>query len=187
MIKRAMYFFGRQDEEELSCALKERFPFLKFIDGQRWPTVEPPLVDGIHLCTDSYAYLWPSDLIPQLPTLLLSPASQLTGMLYQGPTAGPVISFQRCREQDAELQMGQLAVTIDDPHDALGRFYSQLVAFVKRRYACKMDCYSTRTEALLSENLGGYLAGKSIQRDPLRSPRLRLYFGRDDYLVCRTS
>lgn len=187
MIKRALYFFRRQDEEELSLALVERFPSIKFVDGQRWPTSVPPLAEGIHLCTDSYVYFWPSDLVPELPSLLLPPARQISGLLYQGPTAGSVLQFQRCREKGGELDMGQLAVAIEDPQSPLAKFFLQLIEFMRKRYACRLDCYSSTSGTMLNENLGGYLVGKSIQAAPQQSPRLRIAFGRDDYLVCRAN
>lgn len=62
MFKRALYFFAKQDEKEVSEALLQAFPGLKFVDDQHWPTADPPLVAGIHKCKSGLAYLWPSDL-----------------------------------------------------------------------------------------------------------------------------
>ena len=184
MTKRLLYFFRQQDEEELSDWLLERFPSLKFIDGDRWPTSEPPLAGGIHLCSNPYVFFWPSELVHRLPSLVLPLARQLNGMLFQGPTAGPVLQFQRCRERNDELDMGQLAVTVEDHDDPVGAQFLSVIALMKRRYACRLDVYSVTTGGKLNENLGGYLVGRSIQNSPTQSPRLKFSFGRDEYLIC---
>ena len=93
MFKKALYFFTTDDEEEVSEALLRAFPCLKFVDGQRWQTAEPPLVTGIHKCKSGLAYLWPSDLVSELPFLELPAARRYGKIRYQGPTAGPVIQF----------------------------------------------------------------------------------------------
>lgn len=177
MFKRAIYFFGKEDEEEVSQALRDSFPLLRFVDGHRWPSADPPIAEGIHCCGSSLVYLWPSDLVPKLPS------KQLSQSEFQGPSSGPVIQFCRCAQKDRMLELGQLSAYIEDPHSPLGKSHARLVAFLKRRYTCKVDSYSSQTGKLLTRNIGGYLVGKFIQTDPVSAPRLVPAFGRDDYLV----
>jgi len=162
--------------------LLEAFPSLQFIDGQRWPTAESPLVAGIHQCQSSLCYLWPSDLVPTLPFLELPPEQQYANIRIQGPTAGPVIQFCRCREKDGQLQFGKADATIEDPASPLGKWHAQVIAFLKKRYRCGLNCYSMNGE-LLNMNLRDYLVGKSILNNPTTAPSLVLYLGRDEYLL----
>lgn len=184
MFKKAYYFFTEKDEEEVSDTLLQTFPSLKFVDGQHWPSAEPPLAAGIHKCKSGLAYLWPSDLVPKLPIRELLPSLQYGDIKFHGPSAGPVIQFCRCREKRGVLEFGQLSATIQDTHPLppLGKWLVKVVAFLKRRYRCGLDCFSA-TGKMLSKNLRDYLVGKSIQEDPAKSPRLVLGIGRDEYLI----
>jgi hypothetical protein len=183
MFKRALYFFAKEDEKEVSEALLQAFPGLKFVDDQRWPTAVPPLVAGIHECKSGLAYLWPSDLVPELPYLELPAAGRYANIRFQGPAAGPVIQFCRCLKQNGFLAFGQASATIQDATSPLGKWHAKVIAFLKKRYRCELDCYSSRTGELLTKNLRDYLVGKSIQDNPATAPRLVLAMGRDEYLV----
>ena len=183
--KRILYFFTRDDEEELSASLAALFPALKFIDGQLWPTPHPPTCAGIHLCRDSYVYLWPSDLHPVLPFLPLPVERQLNGNFYEGPQNGPVLQFERCRFKDGELEMGQLAAQTSDKYPTCGALFMKIAAYLKKRYACKTSAFSSTTGEQLFNNSSGYLIGKSIKADPELAPTLRVFLGRDDYIACQ--
>jgi len=184
MFKTAQCFFTENDEQEVSQALLQTFPSLKFVDGQHWPSAEPPLAVGIHQCKSGLAYLWPSDLVPKLPFRELPPSMQYGDVKFHGPSAGPVIQFCRCRKKRGVLEVGQLSATIQDIHPLppLGKWLGKVVAFLKRRYRCGLDCHSA-SGTVLSKNLRGYLVGKSIQEDPAKAPRLVLGIGRDEYLL----
>ncbi len=183
MKKRAMCFFGQRDEQEVSEALRRAFPALRFVDGQQWSHAVPPVADGIHCCKSSLVYLWPSDVVSELPSSPLPPSTRPSGNMFQGPSSGPVIQFCRCNEKDGQLELGQLSAYIEDAQSPLGKAHSKVIAFLKRRYSCRLDCISLRTGEVLNENVGGYLVGLSIQADLEGGPRLMLAFGRDEYMV----
>ena len=177
MKRRLMYFFSMRDEEEVSAFLCKEFPRLKFIDGQRWPTVVPPTVEGIHRCASGIAYLWPSDLAPELPSVRRSSSE------YQGASSGPVIQFIRCRQREGKLEMSQLSAFIEDAGSPLGRAHARLIAVLKKRYACPLNSYNSRSGRLMESNLRGYLVGPSLRNSPETGPRLVLGFGRDEYMI----
>jgi len=183
MIKRLSFFFDRRDEEELSTALTEAFPALKFIDGESWPEAQPPITKGIHRCESTVVYLWPSDAVSELPVVPLPLPRQLEGKRFQGPSSGPVIQFARCKEKDGQLELGQLCAYIDDAKTLLADCHKKVLAFVKKRYSCAVDCLSMRTGELLNENVRGYLVGLSIQTEAKNRPQLVLAFGRDEHIV----
>jgi hypothetical protein len=183
MFKRALYFFTKDDEKEVSEALLQAFPGLKFVDGQHWVTADPPLAAGIHRCKSGLAYLWPSDLVAELPFLELPAARRYGNIRFQGPSAGPVIQFCRCLKKQGFIELGQASASIKDAASPLGKWHARVIAFLKKRYRCGLDCYDSRTGKLLKKNLRDYLVGKSIQDDPATAPRLVLATGRDAYLV----
>jgi hypothetical protein len=183
MFRRALYFFAKDDEKEVSEALLQEFPGLKFVDGQHWRTADPPLARGIDKCKSGLAYLWPSDLVPELPFLELPIARRYANIRFQGPSAGPVIQFCRCLKKKGALEFGQASASIKDATSPLGKWHVKVIAFLKKRYRCGLDCYSSRTGELLTKNLREYLVGKSIQDNPESAPRLLLAVGRDEYLV----
>lgn len=170
---------------KISESLHRAFPALKFVDDQRWPESEPPIADGIHCCKSRWVYLWPSDVVSRLPSLPLPPAMQLQGNMSQGPSSDPVIQFARCIERDGQLEVGQLSAYIEGAKSPLGKAHSRVIAFLKKQYSCRLDCFSLRTGELLNENVGGYLVGRAIQSRRAESPRLALAFGRDEYMVPR--
>lgn len=180
--KRLLYFFGRHDEKELSEALNAEFPALKFIDGERWPEAKPPLALGIHQCESSVVYLWFSDLVSELPVRPLPEPMRLAGKKYQGPSTDVVMQFVRCNEKHGQLEMSQLAAFIKDPLSPLGKAQEVVIAFLRKRYSCRLDCFALNTERLLKEDVRGYLVGFSTQAANVNGPRLVLAFGRDEYL-----
>ena len=183
MNKRLIYFFGRRDEEELSVALRSAFPGLRFVDGQRWSEAQPPVAEGIHRCESSLVYLWPSNVVSTLPVFPLPQHMRLAGKRFQGPSSGPVMQFMRCNERDGQVELGQLSAYIEDSKSPLGKAHSKVIAFLKKRYSCPLDCFSIRTGKLLKADVPGYLVGFSIQADAENGPRLLLAFGRDEQMV----
>jgi hypothetical protein len=177
MKRRLTYFFTRSDEQDVSRALRESFPGLKFIDGQRWRTAAPPIADGIDLCKSSLVYLWPSDAVPELPSLQRSPSE------YQGPSSGPVMQFMRCAERDGRLELGQLSAFIETAESSVGKTHGRVISFLKKRYACPLDCYSSRTGELLQVSVRGHLVGPSLRTSPPKGPRLVMAFDREEHFV----
>jgi hypothetical protein len=190
MFKSAYYFFNEEDEEEVSKNLVARFPGLKFVNGQRWPTSEPPIVDGIHLCTSRSAYLWPSHLIPTLPCWELPPERQYwcinlgVDIKFQGPTVGCVIQFLRCLQKNGQIQCGQMDATIDSKDDPVGKWQSQLINYLKKTYRWGVDCFKTETGELLTANIRDFLVGPSLRaKAPKLPPRMTCGIGRDTHVV----
>lgn len=183
MFKKALYFFAQEDEKEASEALLRAFPSLKFVDGQRWQTEVPPLVSGIDKCKSGIAYLWPSDLVSELPFRELPKERQYGEFRFQGPTAGPVIQFCRCLKKPGVIEFGQADASTSDANSPVWKYHAKVIAFLKKRYRCGLDCYSAQTGELLRKGLREYLVGKSIQNEPAKAPRLVLAVGRDEYLV----
>lgn len=177
MQRRLTYFFSLRDEQDVSRALRDGFPGLKFIDGQRWPTAAPPTAEGIDQCNSSLVYLWPADAVDELPSLQRSPSE------YQGPSSGPVMQFMRCAERDGSLELGQLSAFIENAQSPVGKAHARVIAFLKKRYAYPLDCYSSRTGELLQANVRGHLVGPSLRMSSADSPRLVMAFGREEYLV----
>jgi hypothetical protein len=187
MFKRALYFFTEVDEEEVSETLLQAFPCLKFVDGQRWRTADPPVVSGIHKCMSGHAYLWPSDLVPELPFMELPTARRYGEIRFQGPVAGPVIQFSRCRKSDGLLEFGQADGVMKNMECPVGKSHAKVIALLKKRYRCGLDCFCSQTGELLNKNLRDYLVGKSIQDNPAKAPRLVLGLTRDEYLLPTTA
>jgi hypothetical protein len=183
MFKKALYFFAEEDEKEISEALLQEFPGLKFVDGQRWQTAEPPLAIGIHKCKSGIAYLWLSDLVPKLPFMELPKARQYGKIRFQGSTAGSVIQFCRCLRKPGVIEFGQADASSGDVNSPVWKSHAKVIAFLKKGYRCGLDCYSARTGKLLRMGLREYLVGRSIQDEPAKAPRLVLGIGRDEYLV----
>jgi hypothetical protein len=91
------------DEATLSTGLVELAPSTAFIDGQRWPSLEPPLRGSIASCEGREVYVWNRQLSPNLPTV------PLAGGGVQGPISGPVIEFTRSLLDGDELLSGRIA------------------------------------------------------------------------------
>jgi hypothetical protein len=190
MFKSAYYFFNEEDEEEVSKSLLARFPGLKFVNGQRWASSEPPIVEGIHKCTSGIAYLWPSHLVPTLPCWELPPERRYCDIRlrldikYQGPTVGCVIQFLRCLQKDGQIEFGQANATIESKDDPVGRWQTQLINFLKKQYRWGVDCIKTETGELLNGNERGFLVGPFLRaKDPKLPPRLTFGIGRDTHAV----
>src|SRR5262249_35610628 len=94
-----------------------------------------------------------------------------------------VIQFCRCRKKKGVLELGQASASIEDATGPVGKWHFKVIAFLKKRYRCGLDCYSSRTGELLKKNLRDYLVGKSIQDNVATTPRLVLAMGRDELLV----
>ncbi len=100
---RRPFFLTARDEATFSSALQAATPGIRFVDGQRWPTADPPLVASIDGAQLTEVLLWDSVNVPILPS-----AERSSGD-YQGPISGPVIQFERSRLIDGELRSGSIA------------------------------------------------------------------------------
>jgi hypothetical protein len=72
---------------------------------------------------------------------------------------------------------------IEDAKSPLGKAHLSVMASLKKRYACPLDCFSQSTGKLLNSDLRGYLVGLSIQAEGESGPRLMLACGRDERMI----
>jgi hypothetical protein len=91
-------------EAELSARLRAEIPDLRFIDGQVWPTSDPPLAHGIEGCSSGLAYLWSPSAVPNLPTVRSADGRT------RGPASGVVIQCERGSFDGDDLLSGGLSV-----------------------------------------------------------------------------
>lgn len=106
-IRRTQFLMTEADEDAFTRELASLRPDLLLIDGQVWPSAEPPLISSISLATHE-VYLWSPSVAARLPT------RPRPGGLVQGPQSGPVIQFERSFFVGDELRSGGLAVGYED-------------------------------------------------------------------------
>jgi hypothetical protein len=92
-----------RDEERFSDQLLATDPSIRFVDGQRWPSIEPPLIGSISAATQSEAYIWSVRVASALPY------RQRPDGVVEGPASGPVIQFLRSSWHEDELRSGRIA------------------------------------------------------------------------------
>jgi hypothetical protein len=133
---RHQVFLDTHDEKTFSEALLAAIPGIRFVDGQRWPSPDPPLIQSIDQAWSPEAFLWDPNVAASLPF-----RRRDTGD-YQGPVVGPVIQLDRCRHVGNELRSGSVAATYrpDDTTSA---------AFVRVVHATLRGMTSTDVVTLL--------------------------------------
>jgi hypothetical protein len=106
-----------EDEELFLAAVRARVADVAVIDGSRWPTASPPLVDRMSEARDSIVYLWSPSASRHLPII------ERAGM-FDGPNAGPVIQWERSREcvEDGTLRSGSLSAGYNRANKELDNF-----------------------------------------------------------------
>ena len=124
MQRQLQIFLTRSDESELSRALKEEFPEIRFLNDNVWPEL-PDCRDGIENCDTGRVYLYRGSL-EQLPTM-----RRKTGDI-EGPIAGCVVQVLRSCEEGAVLFSGRVAAGIDDSDERMREFVSIIWKCVKR-------------------------------------------------------
>ena len=147
------------DEAAFSTALRAAIPDIRFIDGQRWPTAQPPQVGSIDQARSVEVFLWDPGVIPALPSVP-RPSGD-----FQGPIVGPVIQVERCALIDGELRSGSIAATAPDG--------TPEAAFM----ATVLQTLRTLTTADVVTMDGGqspYWIGADARRWALADPRHRL-------------
>jgi hypothetical protein len=118
-------FMTAVDEASFSAALLAAIPSVAFVDGQRWPSTDPPLVRTINLARQGEVFLWDRSLVNRLPI-----ATSASG-LVQGPISGVVIQFERCRGSTSELWSGRIAAGWDETNEAMANFVNAVWAVIK--------------------------------------------------------
>jgi hypothetical protein len=98
------------DEAAFLTTLRVRFPYVEVVDGQRWPSEEPPVRANIADCASSEVFLWNRAITARLPS------GSRPGGGFQGPVSGVVIQWLRCRQDRTSLLSGRLATGSSDLH-----------------------------------------------------------------------
>ena len=107
MIKQIQLFLLADDEAAFSAALLNARPRLVFVDGARWNTSNPPLVESVSTCTSWWSFLWDTSVVESLPVYVRKDGK------FEGPTAGLVIELTRSALQGGALLSGRLAASTD--------------------------------------------------------------------------
>ncbi len=110
--RKMLTFLDADDEAALWAILKGLLPDLLLVDGDRWPTPNPPLAAAPSGCSDSRMFLWSPDVAETLP-------SRLRHDHYDGPASGLVIEWSRSNARDGELRSGRIAVGFDTDHEPM--------------------------------------------------------------------
>lgn len=109
MKKQTQLFLLAEDERDISLELRYVRPGIVFLDDNVWDGPNPTSVSSLDDCVSPFAYLWDTQLVPELPCL-----HRKDGKL-EGPIAGLVIQVIRCRMRDNVLLSGRIAAgTVND-------------------------------------------------------------------------
>lgn len=141
-------------------ALVAADPTIRFIDGQRWPSTEPPIVPSINAAKTPEVFVWSPLVAPVLP-MTLRPDGHV-----QGPTSGPVIQYARSIWRDGELRSGRIAAGYDTENGQLARFVDTVWRVMKQ-------VTSGDVETMLGHR-HPYRIGASAKRWHLSAPDHRL-------------
>jgi hypothetical protein len=125
------FFLTALDEMLVSEVLKEEFPAIRFVDGSRWPSPEPVLVNSISNGSSRYVLLWPSDLMEKLPHVA-------HGDEFDGPQSGVVMQMMRSRQVGDGLLSGQLGVGFSDEHAWMVDWSRSVVNALRRLNSMKL-------------------------------------------------
>jgi hypothetical protein len=148
------FFMTTADEEAFSIELLKEFPAIKFIDNSRWPTPAPVLVSSIANCSSNYAFLWPSDLVAELPYVA-------HGNQYNGPQSGVVMQVVRSRMVDGCLMSGQLGVGFFDEDAWMKKWSREVINILRRLNTIKLK--ATRENAVTGTYVVGPDAAKYLK------------------------
>ena len=159
--KSVQIFFSASDEAHVSQELLSVLPNLKFIDGQRWPSSDPPLKGSIDQCTSFTCYLWDASVVHELPSLPLKQPYE--DKLFQGPTSGLVMQYCRCIVRAGVLRKGDLGVGWDETNEPLDRVFKAIFKCFARFKGTKLRCITPQGE-VLGRNIGGCLVGPDAKR-----------------------
>jgi hypothetical protein len=159
MIKRVQTFMLLADEGAFSEAILQEDPSATFVDGQRWTAPAPPVKSSIAECTDRWVYIWSKAVAASLPFIERADGG------YDGPTAGPVIQFERSIMSGNELRSGRLAATIERG--------SPMAEFVRTCWRSLTHVTSDRIVTMAGERLP-YRVGIHAMAWHLENPSNRL-------------
>ena len=111
MKKQVQILLLPQDEDALSRALRTAKPSIRFVNDSVWPSKIPPAHDSISECSSPWAFIWDTDLFPELPS-----RQRLDGR-FDGPISGVVFQVCRSRLEGTVLLSGRIAIGLEDTRD----------------------------------------------------------------------
>jgi len=175
-IKRLIYFFTPQDEERLSCALRQQFPDLKFLDDNRWATETPLEVGGLHLCKSHYAYLWNKAIFANLTI------KEFESGVFQGPSTRQVIQFQRNQIKNNFMQSAQLSISYDETNEQEKYFSEKLYGIVKKQHSGSLNLIELESGTVIQKGINNFVLGIDAAELAKKELCLTLAFGQNRIL-----
>ena len=125
------FFLTKIDEDKFSNELRNAFPSIKISDDNRWATPSPVLCNSIASCSSNYAFLWPSDLLSDLPV-------RPVGAQFEGPQSGFVMQFMRSQQVDNCLLSGQIGVGFFDTDPWMPTWSKSVVRILRKLNVAKL-------------------------------------------------
>ena len=149
-----------RDEERFSGELVAADPSIRFVDGQRWPSTDPPTAPSINSAASSEVFIWSPTVAPVLPYMRRADG------VVEGPASGPVIQFARSAWREGELRSGRIAAGWNTDDLEIGRFVRIVWKVMKQVTSDDLETY-------LGHRFS-YRIGSDAKRWILSSPDHRL-------------
>lgn len=146
------FFLTKVDEAQLSHSLRIAHPAIKFLDDNRWPTIEPVVADSIDECSKNYVFLWPADIVKTLPTIAHFEE-------FEGPQSGVVMQFMRSRHVENCLLSGQIGVGFSDQTSWMAEWSRLVINALRAMNATKLRGLGTDQAVT-----GSYVVGPDALR-----------------------
>ena len=163
-MKKSLYaFLTPPDEAGLSAALRALVSDIRFVDGYRWPTPEPPIRPAIESCTNRTVLLWSPQVNPVLPF-----ARDYDGVHFLGPRTGTVVALDRGIQRSSHLHPAWLAASWEEP--AMTHFVQQVWRALRAIAPSPPACVDPLTGAILTERAPYFRVGRDAARWCLEAP-----------------
>jgi hypothetical protein len=151
----AIVFMTAADERQLSLALLEISPNVRFIDGARWPSSSPPTCLSIEYVSSKDVFIWHPDIIPSI-------VGQPWHDVFQGPMTGIVIRLERCQIQNSFLLSGSMgwASNASSPiAKPMARFASEVWKSLEEISSAKVDWVNPSDGSIIDSATPGFVVG----------------------------
>ena len=156
MKRQLLLFMTPVDETAVSEALLREFPRMAFIDENVWSTPTPRLTNSISESTAllGNVYLWNRALFPEIPVIKRADGR------FQGPGAGPVFQFLRCRREGSILRSASLAAGFNDDEvtPEIESYLKKVWRMFKSPATSRLYCVSAETGQIINPKVERYWA-----------------------------